>query len=400
MQRKLDAMATGSCLYYHGPEFADYFFGPDHAFHPIRQQLTADLLVKAGLLAPERIAPPRHATDGELRLFHRQEYIDAVRAAGQNPPRLALPSHGIGTADNPAFSRMHEAGAARVGATLDAVMRVIEGQVEHCVNFGGGLHHALPDRASGFCIYNDIGVAISWLRAEYDCKVAYIDFDAHHGDGVQWGFYGDPDVLTISIHESGRYLFPGTGDVDEIGEGDARGACVNIPLLPHTDGASWLECVETVVPEVLDAFRPDFVISQHGCDAHRLDPLTHLAVDTGAMEKATDIVHRLAHEYAGGRWVALGGGGYSLWQVVPRAWGLVWANATDQTPGERLPAHWIEAWQDRAPAPLPSQWHDVLDQPVIKDAADLEGAWRAGENRKIAELALKNSLEHLRRRRH
>lgn len=392
-------METSSFLYYHGPEYADYCFGPNHAFHPIRQQLTVDLLVKAGLLLPERIAPPRPATDEELALFHRPEYIGVVKAAGKSPPEIALPSHGIGTADNPAFARMHEASAVRVGATLDAVRRVMDGKQEHCVNFGGGLHHALPDRASGFCIYNDIGVAIAWLRKRFDCKVAYVDLDAHHGDGVQWGFYGDPDVLTISIHESGRYLFPGTGDVDEIGEGDAKGACVNIPLLPHTDGENWYECIETVVPELFDAFRPDIVITQHGCDAHRLDPLTHLAVNTEAMERATALIHRLVHQHSGGRWVALGGGGYAHWQVVPRAWGLVWANATDQAPGDRLPEGWIAAWQDRSPAPLPSRWHDVLDQPPIKDAADLEGAWRTAENRKTAARALKNSLEHLRRRR-
>jgi len=392
-------MSTHPSLYYHGPEFASYSFGPNHAFHPIRQELTIDLVTRAGLVDQAHIVPPRPATDEELLLFHRREYVEVVKAAGNATPRIALPSHGLGTGDNPAFLRMHEAAAVRVGATLDAVRRVVENEAEHCANFGGGLHHALRDKASGFCIYNDIGVAIAYLRKELDCKVAYIDLDAHHGDGVQWGFYDDPDVLTISIHESGRYLFPGTGDVDEIGEGHGKGACINIPLLPHTDGESWLECLEAVVPEALDAFRPDIVISQHGCDAHRLDPLTHLAVSTEAMERAATLIHRLAHEHSGGRWVALGGGGYAHWQVVPRAWGLVWATLTDHAAKGELPADWIAAWQDRAPVPLPSQWHDILDQTPIKDAADFEAAWRAEENRKTAAQALKNSLELLKRRR-
>jgi len=391
-------MSKSSYRYYHGQEFQAYNFGPSHAFNPIRQELTLDLVVKAGLLQAAHIRAPRAARLDELMLFHERGYIEAVQKAGGSSP-VADPGRGIGSPDNPAFSGMHEAAAFRVGATLDAVQDVITGDAEHCANFAGGLHHALPGKASGFCIYNDIGVAIAWLRRTLGCKVAYVDLDAHHGDGVQWGFYDDPDVLTVSIHESGRYLFPGTGDVDETGAGDAAGTSVNIPLLPGTDGESWLECVNTVVPDVIDAFRPDILITQHGCDAHRLDPLTHLSVSVEAMERAAALLHRLAHEYCNGRWVALGGGGYAVWQVVPRAWGLIWANLCDQKPEGRLPEDWLQTWRERSPVPLPGNWRDVIDQAPITDAADFERAWRSEQNLRTAHEALKNCLPHLRNRR-
>lgn len=393
-------MTTGHTFhYYHSPDFSKYNFGTGHAFSPVRQELTYDLSLRAGLLRPEEVVAPTAADESAIALFHKPQYIHAVKRVGFGEPASAYPFFGLGTADNPVFSGMHAAAAYRVGATLAAAKSVSANEVTHAANFGGGLHHAGIARAAGFCIYNDIGVAIAWLRHELDCKVAYIDFDAHHGDGVQWGFYDDPDVLTVSIHESGRNLFPGTGDVDEIGEGEARGTSVNIPLQPHTTSGSWWECVESVLPEVLDAFRPDLIITQHGCDTHRLDPLTHLSVSIEKMDQATRLAHKLAHDLCEGRWVALGGGGYAIWQVVPRAWALVWASLCERPLPDRVPTEWLYAWKDVSPVPLPEYWYDVIDETPIKDSADLEAVWRAEENRKTSRQARTTALRYLRKRR-
>lgn len=337
--------------------------------------------------------PAPMATDEEILLFHTPQYVEVVKSQSIGPGSASR--WGLGTLDNPVFSSMHQAAALRVGATLDAVRRVAGGSAEHAVNLAGGLHHALPDRASGFCIYNDIGVAIRWLREELGWRVAYVDMDAHHGDGVQWGFYDDPHVLTISIHETGESLFPGTGGVDEIGEGEARGTSINIPLLPYTHASSWLECFEMVVPAALRAFRPDIIISQHGCDAHRLDPLTHLAVSTQSLESATRLLHELAHELCQGRWVALGGGGYSIWNVVPRAWAAVWAVVSGQDVPSTVPEAWRSAWQPQAPVELPVHWHDLLEEAPPKDGEEIEAQWRAGENRRVAENAIQTALRLL-----
>jgi Deacetylases, including yeast histone deacetylase and acetoin utilization protein len=389
-------MSADRYLYYDDEKFDLYDFGPGHYFSPLRQRLTTDLLEKAGLLPETAVTRAVPATVEELLLFHTPEYIAVIRADGQTP-NGPVQRWGIGTSDNPLFRRMHEAAALRVGATLAAARQVIEGRAIHAVNFAGGLHHAHPSKASGFCIYNDIAVAIAWLRREYDLRVAYVDLDAHHGDGVQWGFYDDPNVLTISIHESGRYLFPGTGEPGELGDGPARGTKVNIPLLPHTGPKSWLECFELVVPAVLEAFRPDILITQHGCDAHRYDPLTHLAISTQSMEAAARRLHELAHELCDGRWIALGGGGYSIWDVVPRAWAAVWAVVTDQALPPAVPETWRKAWAQRVPGrDLPDEWHDLIEELPPKDGEDIENEWRHTQNRRVAKEVLETVTRLLR----
>lgn len=384
--------------YYQDEAFAAYDFGPGHPFAPVRQSLTVDLLRRGGLLPPSAVCSAPPLDDDTLLLFHSEAYVAAVKAAGKPHRPGTYIQYGLGTGDNPIFPDMHEAATVRVGATLDAVRRVARGEIVHAANFSGGLHHAHRAKASGFCIYNDAAVAIAWLRKTLDCKVAYIDLDAHHGDGVQWGFYDDPDVLTISIHETGRTLFPGTGSVDEIGEGAAKGTKVNIPLEPSTDGENWLECFHLVVPDVIDAFRPDFLITQHGCDAHRLDPLSHLAISVESLWEAAVAIHQLAHEYTGGRWVALGGGGYAAWQVVPRAWALTWAAMTDQAPRGALPDEWIAHWSPRSPLPLPTHWYDLADQAPIKDWADFDRELRAEENLATARRARREALRYLKER--
>jgi acetoin utilization deacetylase AcuC-like enzyme/ribosomal protein S18 acetylase RimI-like enzyme len=271
---------------------------------------------------------------------------------------------------------MHEAAAAVAGGTLQAMEAILAGQVAHAFHPGGGLHHALADRASGFCIYNDPALAIARARAA-GWRVLYVDLDVHHGDGVQALHWHDPGVLTFSIHESGRYLFPGTGFVSELGGGRAAGTAVNVPLEPLVGDDVWWEAVVSLLPLLAAAFGPDVVVSQHGADGHLLDPLAHLSLTTAAMGSAARLVDGIAHRWAKGRWLATGGGGYDVYRVVPRAWALVWLAQAHLDPPERLPQAWRQRWSDEAArfaaTPLPET---LIDRP--EDGAILSGGLRPG----------------------
>ncbi len=297
-----------------------YDFGPQHPMAPLRLEMTWRLAGDLGLVELDQVelvgAEP--ADDATLGLVHTAGYIEAVRRAGETlAPDL---DHGLGTADNPVFADMHTAAARIVGASVTQALAVWRGEADHAVNLAGGMHHAMADHASGFCLYNDAAVAIAALLDAGARRVAYVDVDAHHGDGVERAFWDDPRVLTCSVHESGHTLFPGTGHPGDHGGPAARGHAVNVALPSGTSDAKWLRAVESVVPALVRAFRPDVVVSQHGCDAHGLDPLTNLSVSVDAQRRAMEVVHDLAHEVAGGRWLALGGGGYAVARVVPRVW--------------------------------------------------------------------------------
>jgi acetoin utilization protein AcuC len=299
-----------------------YDFGPGHPLAPIRVQLAMRLARDFGLLDTptlEMLTPVVPATIEQIAAVHELEYIAAVQHASENP-HDADPLRGLGTPDDPAFAGMHDASALVAGATLMAAQAVYSGRTEHAVNIAGGLHHAMPGSASGFCIYNDIGVAIAWLLAQGVERIAYIDVDVHHGDGVQEMFYDDPRVLTISLHESPLTLFPGTGFPEEIGGPGALGSAVNVALPAGTGDQGWLRAFHAVVPQVLEAFDPQIIVSQHGCDSHIDDPLAHLALTIDGQRMSYEAIHRWAHRYAGGRWIAVGGGGYEWVDVVPRAW--------------------------------------------------------------------------------
>jgi acetoin utilization protein AcuC len=299
-----------------------YDFGPGHPLAPIRVQLAIRLARDFGLLDTptlEMLTPVVPATIEQIAAVHELEYIAAVQHASANP-HDADPLRGLGTPDDPAFAGMHDASALVAGATLMAAQAVHSGRAEHAVNIAGGLHHAMPGSASGFCIYNDIGVAIAWLLAQGVERIAYIDVDVHHGDGVQEMFYDDPRVLTISLHESPLTLFPGTGFPEEIGGPGALGSAVNVALPAGTGDQGWLRAFHAVVPQVLEAFDPQIIVSQHGCDSHIDDPLAHLALTIDGQRMSYEAIHRWAHRYAGGRWIAVGGGGYEWVDVVPRAW--------------------------------------------------------------------------------
>lgn len=344
------------------PSFVTYRFRPDHPFNPRRLELTVSLIEELGLLADPsvRLVKPRQATDEELRRVHDAAYVDAVKRLGGSDAERSEEGWpwGLGTEDNPIFPGMHEATAMVTGGTLRCAELVMEGEVRRAFNVAGGLHHAHRARASGFCIYDDLAVAIAWMRERYDVRVLYIDYDAHHGDGVQGIFYDDPQVLTLSIHESGRYLFPGTGFVDELGEGDGYGFSLNLPAEPQTEDESWMRLTHGVLPDVFEAFRPDVVVLQNGCDAHVLDPLTHLRCTTRIYEETVRLCCDLADRHCAGRIVATGGGGYAVWQVVPRAWTLVWAALSAQTAGDRIPRSWLERWQGESPVLLPERLRD------------------------------------------
>ncbi|MEO3869683.1 acetoin utilization protein AcuC [Nonomuraea sp. B12E4] len=292
-----------------------YNFGPGHPLAPVRVELTMALARDLGVLDQVEVAGCEPATDDELRLVHEAGYIEAVKRVSAS----GLPDFqaGLGTSDNPAFKGVHEASALIAGASLAAARAVWEGAAEHAVNVAGGLHHAMPATASGFCVYNDPALAIAWLLARGAGRIAYVDVDVHHGDGVQAMFYDDPRVLTISLHESPRTLFPGTGFPEETG---AEGTSVNVALPAGCGDSGWLRAFDAVVPPLLREFQPEILVTQHGCDSHALDPLANLMLSLDGLRTAYAALHRLAHETAGGRWIATGGGGYELVQVVPRAW--------------------------------------------------------------------------------
>lgn len=346
----------------YSPDYLGYKLSASHPLNPIRLALTDSLVESAGLLADPLVArvEPRAASEDELLLAHDRAYVERVKEIGRSGRRAdPYQDFGLGSSDNPAFRGMHEATSLVVGGTLRACELVMSGQVLHAFNPGGGLHHANRSLASGFCIYNDAAVGVAWLRRQ-GARVLYVDTDAHHGDGVQWIFYDDPEVLTISLHESGRYLFPGTGEPSERGEGAGFGYAVNVPLQPYTDHESYVECYDLVVPPLARAFKPDVIVAQNGCDGHILDPLTHLAYQTPTFEHVAKRTHELAHELCDGRLVALGGGGYSLWDAVPRAWTLVWAAVSGQELPDAVPNAWRARWAAESPEPLPTAMRGLV----------------------------------------
>ena len=359
-----------------------YDFGIDHPLAPVRVTLTHGLIDACGLAdAPGVVrVTPQSAVEQRLEdtlRVHTPDYVDTVRALSSalapgmrllDAPaelRARAATVGLGAGDTPAFSGVHEASLAVVGASVEAARLVLGGTVRHAFNPGGGLHHAMPDRAAGFCVYNDASAAIAWLLANGAERVAYVDVDVHHGDGVERMFATDPRVLTLSLHESGRYLFPGTGHAHEVGEGDGRASAVNVPLAPQTSGAVWLEAFDAVVEPLVRAFQPDVLVTQLGCDTHATDPLAHLALTLDDMQAIDARLHTLAHEAADGRWVATGGGGYQLVSVVPRAWTLAFAEMSGGRMPIETPMGWRELVVARTRSIPPHDFHDPA--PLLGD---------------------------------
>nr|WP_196792093.1 acetoin utilization protein AcuC [Motilibacter deserti] len=326
---------------------------------PLRLDLTMRLADELGLLAGVKVTDAPLADERLLELVHDAGYVDAVKAAGAAPEDADL-AHGLGTDDTPAFRGMHEASAHYVGATVQAAEHVWSGEASHAVNISGGLHHALRGAAAGFCVYNDCGVAIARLLELGAERVAYVDVDVHHGDGVEEAFYTDPRVLTISLHETGLALFPGTGWPGSSGAAGAEGTAVNVALPPGTGDAGWLRAFDAVVPPLLAEFRPQVLVSQHGADSHAADPLAHLALSVDAQQASYAALHRLAHDHCEGRWVATGGGGYEAVEVVPRAWAHLIAIAAHRPldPATPCPEAWRAYVGELVGRPAPARMTD------------------------------------------
>jgi len=380
-----------------------YDFGPGHPLAPVRVELTIELARAFGLLGEPGVAVerPAPATDAELELVHDPRYIEAVRRAGGGPadggpagagpaggaprepllggwrPDVSLLRFGLGTPDDPVFPGMHDASALVAGATLAAARAVWTGRAQHGANIAGGLHHAMRGNASGFCVYNDPAIAIAWLLEAGAERIAYVDIDVHHGDGVQAAFYADPRVLTISLHESPATLFPGTGRPNETGGPGALGSAVNVALPAGTRDAGWLRAFHAVVPPLVRAFRPTVLVSQHGCDTHWMDPLANLELTIDAQRAAHAAIHQLAHETAGGRWLLTGGGGYELLLVVPRTWTHLLAEAAGRPVDPRAPIP--AAWRDYATRRIGREAPEVMTEGAPARYADFESGYDPAE---------------------
>ena len=379
-----DARGEGPILVW-SEALREYDFGPGHPLTPKRFGPGVDLLRVVGAT---RLVEPAEATDEEIARLHARHYIEQVRSFSDHPWQPA--AMGVGSGDVPAFHGMHEASALVVGGSIGAVDAILAGEAEHAFSPAGGLHHAMRTRAAGFCVYNDVALAVARAR-DAGHRVLYVDLDVHHGDGTQAMFWDDPQVLTYSIHETGRSLYPGTGMVEEAGGAQAPGLAVNTPLDAGSGDASWWPALSLVLPRLAQAFRPTFIVSQHGCDSHALDPLAHLRLTTASYQRAATLLDSIAHEHAAGRWLATGGGGYDAFRVVPRSWALVWLAQAHREPPARIPQAWRDRWtsagEDYGQAPLPAV---LLDPPdiVAPDPADV-----VERNLARARIALEQSLQ-------
>jgi len=323
-------------------DFVRYDFGPGHPLSPVRIALTARLCRDLGLFDGVEVVSADVAPDDLLRTVHTLEMVQAVRRASVDT--RADVGHGVGNMDTPSFLGMHDSAARVFSGSVDLARAIVADEIDHGVNFAGGLHHAAADSASGFCVYNDCAGAI---RAMLDAgveRVVYVDTDVHHGDGTESIFWDEPRVTTVSVHESGHTLFPGTGYSTDIGGPGAEGSAVNVALPAGTGDAGWLRAIHAVVRPVVREVRPQVLVTQHGCDTHVLDPLANLRVSMDGQRAAALMMHDLAHEVSGGRWLALGGGGYELVDVVPRAWAHLVGVAAHRPvePTTAVPRSWLD----------------------------------------------------------
>ncbi len=354
------------------PELTAYDFGPYHPMSPVRLTLTHTLARAGGLLdrpGVQIIAPPV-ASDAQLEAVHDPAYVQAVRRAS-TPEALSavdeLISYGIGGEDVPAFPGMHEASARLAGGAIAAIDAIASGQVRRAVHIAGGMHHARPASASGFCVYNDAAVAIRHLlQRDPSARVLYIDVDVHHGDGVEIALWDEPRAITLSVHETGEKLFPGTGFVQDTGGPGALGSAINVPLPPRTTADGWVRALGATIPALVRAIRPTLIVSQHGADTHRMDPLADFSVSLEAQCAAMEMIRDAADEVCEGRWLALGGGGYAVIDVVPRSWAQLIAVVT----GEAIPAETpLPAAYQEAEAQARKE-HGIVPEPAIRAWGD------------------------------
>ncbi len=363
---------TGRTAFLYSDRFQEYNLGPAHPLRPVRVRLTHSLLKAKGALNDSNVevVEPRIASRQEILLFHEEEYVKLVEKLSERGSGL------LDLGDTPAFKGCYEATCLVVGASLKACDLIMSGQFSHAFNPSGGLHHAHPERASGFCIFNDPAVSINYLKTRYNLKrFLYLDIDAHHGDGVMYGFYNDPSVLDIDFHESGRYLFPGTGFPDETGAGEAKGLKVNIPLLPGTGDEAYLKAFKRLVPALVSKFRPEIVLLQCGADGHFDDLLAHLRMSTNLYREIVREMHRIAHELCNGRFLLLGGGGYTL-ANVPRVWATAFTTLAEVNIDNKIPVEWKAEFKNLTDEEPPSEFADPRSkdtQATLDEAARVLG---------------------------
>lgn len=338
----------------------------------LRRELGIELLRAYGLLDhPDLTAVvPRVATEAEITAVHSPDYVAAVRRIAADPSLAEAPDErrwGFADGDTVARPGMHEAAAAACGSAVTGALEIWEGRaVQAFCPAPAGLHHAMANRATGMCVYNDAAVAIRALLDRGAERIAYVDVDAHHGNGVQWIFYEDPRVLTVSVHESGRYLYPGSGHLGERGMGDAEGTSVNVPLPPYAGDGPFLAAAERVIAPVLRRFRPDVVVMMTGVDPHHTDPMAHLTLTTAAFPRLYALLRDAAFDAARGRWLIVTGGGYNI-DLLPRLWALQLAAMLEVELPEELPADWLAMARERAGR----EFTPLLlgDEPIGVDAA-------------------------------
>ena len=341
----------GKLVYPYSEALLGYEFKKDHPLKPDRLKLTYLLSKELGLLDNVREIEPTLASRQELEFFHTPEFIDAVEDCGiNNNPH---PRFGLGTSDNPIFPQMQDTGARYVGATLDAMRAMIDG-ASNAFCISGGLHHAHQSEASGFCVYNDVVIAIKLLQKKVDARVLYFDFDAHHGDGVQNAFYHSKDVMTISVHQTGKTLFPGTGFVYETGRAEGVGYSVNIPLLPGAGTPELSRVLEEIVVPMFESFKPDLLVTQLGVDGHYLDPLAQLTYTSHGLEAVLRKLHDMSSKMCDIGWLAVGGGGYHPVNVA-RLWSLFLAVMVDE----------------KVPKKLPNQFQDICSELGYEDRPEM-----------------------------
>lgn len=310
-----------------------------HPMRPVRLRYTHELSNAYDLFQPEHstLSKPRPTTVEEVTTFHTAEYVQAVRNLGVGNSSVDMASFNFGPGDNPPYEGMYDAAMLSTGGSIRCVELLMDDGYDVAFNISGGLHHAMPSYAYGFCVFNDPVMAINEL-VRRGLRVAYVDIDCHHGDGVQYAYYDTDQVLTISLHESGQFLFPGTGFSQEIGAGRGRGYAVNVPLYPYTSDEVYLWAFEQVVTPLLDVFAPDVLVSQLGIDSHYLDPITHLALTTQGFGK---VVSQFADKAP--KWLALGGGGYDV-HAVSRSWTLAYSIMSEQRLQDEIPESYLQQY--------------------------------------------------------
>ncbi len=321
-----------------------YDFGSFHPLSQIRMKLAFELIRDCGFLnSPNvKVIAPSMANEAMAYLAHDEEYVNVVQDLSSGVHHPDSFRYGFGLGDNPVFDGMHEASLVHMGATLKACDMVMQGEVQHVFSMGGGFHHALRRRASGFCIYNDVVVAIRNLQKEYSLdRIMYVDIDAHHADGVQVALYDDPQVMKFSVHESGKFLYPGTGHSEETGEGEGRGYTCNLPLWPHTHDESFMKAFGEILPSLARAFKPQVLLTQFGTDMHYDDPLSHINLTTSSYDFAAKTMNEVSHDVCDGKWICLGGGGYSS-RSVSRIWTILFSRMIEASP----PTYLSEGWRN------------------------------------------------------